>query len=317
MFKKYLYSIVFSGLLFASCQPEAKLDYFPHDRSDLKAEEAIEYGRLPNGVRFAVMANETPSNTASLLMRFDTGSINEADDELGIAHFLEHMAFNGSKNIPEDEMVKRLERFGLAFGADTNASTSFEETIYQLELPEVNDEIIDETLMIMRETASNLTLDPDAIERERGVILAEKRARISPAYKASINSLKFFLDGSLFPDRLPIGTDDTIKSVTPEQFRAFYNGYYRPEDTFIVLVGDFETDYAAGKIEEFFADWTMEGEGKVKRNIVGLGGRDISAAYYVDPEIETSVSVSVMGEPIIRDDNAQNREKGFIEGLFP
>ena len=129
------------------------------------------------------------------------------------------MAFNGSKNIPEDEMVKRLERFGLAFGADTNASTSFEETIYQLELPEVNDEIIDETLMIMRETASNLTLDADSIERERGVILAEKRARISPAYKASINSLKFFLDGSIYPDRIPIGTEEAIKTVTQQQFK--------------------------------------------------------------------------------------------------
>ena len=222
MLRKKKYLIVLTAVVLAACQGASKNAYFPHDNSDLAAEEAIEYGRLPNGVRFAVMANETPSNTASLLMRFDTGSINEAEDELGIAHFLEHMAFNGSKNIPEDEMVKRLERFGLAFGADTNASTSFEETIYQLELPEVNDEIIDETLMIMRETASNLLLDPDAIERERGVILAEKRARISPAYNAGINSLKFFLEGSHLPERLPIGTEETIKSVTPEQFRAFY-----------------------------------------------------------------------------------------------
>jgi len=206
------------------------------------------------------MANETPSNTATLLMRFDTGSINEADGQQGLAHFLEHMAFNGSTNIPEGEMIKRLEKFGLAFGADTNASTGFDETIYQLELPEVNDDILNETLMIMRETASNLTLDPEAIDRERGVILAEKRARISPAYNASIASLKFYLDGSPFPGRLPIGTEETIGSVTPENFRQFYNGFYRPEDTFIVLVGDFETDYAAGKIEEFFADWQAVGE---------------------------------------------------------
>ena len=315
MFVKKIYPLVFTAFFIASCQSQSKNTYFAHDNSDLSVEEGIEYGYLPNGLRFAVMANETPSNTATLLMRIDTGSLNETDEELGLAHFLEHMAFNGSKNIPEGEMIKRLEKFGLAFGADTNASTGFEETIYQLELPEVNDEIINETLMIMRETASNLTLDSEAIERERGVILAEKRARISPAYNAGIHSLEFFLDGSLLPKRLPIGTEETIKSVTQAQFKAFYNGYYRPEDTFIVFVGDFDTDYAAKKIEEFFGDWTAIGEGKANTELAELAGREMTAEYYVDPEIETSLSTSVMQEPIIRKDNAKNRKAGFIESL--
>jgi len=315
MFKNYLYASVFVGLSLSACQSEPQVHYFPHDGSDLVADDSIEYGRLPNGVRYAVMANETPSNTASLLMRFDTGSVNEADDEQGLAHFLEHMAFNGSKNIPEGEMVKRLEKFGLAFGADTNASTSFNETIYQLELPEVNDEILDETLMIMRETASNLTLDPEAIDRERGVILAEKRARISPAYNASIASLKFYLEGSPFPNRIPIGTEDTINSVTPEQFRNFYNGYYHPEETFIVLVGDFETDYAAGKIEQFFGDWQAQGEAKADVETEPLPPRGAEAQYYVDPEIQTSISLTVMGEPDLRQDNVENRRDAFIESL--
>ncbi|MDB2439364.1 insulinase family protein [Hellea sp.] len=315
MFKKSLYASVFTGLILVSCGDAPKETYFPHEQSDLAAQADIEYGRLPNGLRYAVMANDTPTNTASLLMRFDTGSINEADGQEGLAHFLEHMAFNGSKNIPEGEMIKRLENYGLAFGADTNASTSFDETIYQLELPEVNEDILNETLMIMRETAGNLTLDPDAIERERGVILAEKRARTSPAYHASIASLKFYLDGSLFPDRLPIGTEATINSVTPQNFRDFYNGYYRPEDTFVVLVGDFETDYAAGKIEEFFGDWEAVGEPKPHRKIEPLGTRQAEAEYYADPEIQTSVSLSVMGPPDLRKDTADNRRAAFIEGL--
>ena len=315
MYKKNLYLTVFAGFLVSSCADVSEEVYFPHQSSDLVAEAAIEYGRLPNGLRYAVMANETPSNTATLLMRFDTGSVNEADGQEGLAHFLEHMAFNGSKNIPEGEMIKRLEKFGLAFGADTNASTSFDETIYQLELPEVNDEILDETLMIMRETASNLTLDPAAIDRERGVILAEKRARISPAYNASIASLKFYLDGSPFPDRLPIGTEEAIQTVTPENFRDFYTGYYHPDETFIVLVGDFETDYAAGKIEQFFADWTVETPAKADIGIKPLGPRGTEAEYYVDPEIQTSVSLTVMSAPDLRKDTAENRRAGFIESL--
>ena len=315
MFKKSLYITVFAGIFISSCADAPKENYFPHHNSDLVVETAIEYGRLPNGLRYAVMSNETPSNTATLLMRFDAGSVNEEDGQEGLAHFLEHMAFNGSKNIPEGEMIKRLEKFGLAFGADTNASTSFDETIYQLELPEVNDEILDETLMIMRETASNLTLDPEAIDRERGVILAEKRARTSPAYHASIASLKFYLEGSPFPDRIPIGTEKSIQSVTPENFRDFYKGYYHPDETFIVLVGDFETDYAAGKIEEFFADWTVETAAKADVEINPLGARGVEAEYYVDPEIQSSISLTVMGAPDLRKDTADNRRAGFIESL--
>ena len=315
MFKKSLYLTVFAGLFISSCSGQPEDAYFPHQSSDLVAEAAVEYGRLPNGVRYAVMANETPSNTATLLMRFDTGSVNEPDGQEGLAHFLEHMAFNGSKNIPEGEMIKRLEKFGLAFGADTNASTSFDETIYQLELPEVNDEILDETLMIMRETASNLTLDPEAIDRERGVILAEKRARISPAYNASIASLKFYLEGSPFPGRIPIGTEETIQSVTPENFRDFYKGYYHPDETFIVLVGDFETDYAAGKIEEFFADWAVETPAKADVELKPLSPRGAEAEYYVDPEIQTSMSLTVMSAPDLRKDTADNRRAAFIESL--
>lgn len=315
MLKKHFFMALAITSLLVSCGQAPKETYFEHERSDLVAEDKIEYGRLPNGLRYAVMANETPSNTASLLMRFDTGSINEPDGQEGLAHFLEHMAFNGSKNVPEGEMIKRLEKYGLAFGADTNASTSFDETIYQLELPEVNDDILNETLMIMRETASNLTLDPEAIDRERGVILAEKRARISPAYKASIASLKFYLEGSPFPDRIPIGTEEAIRTVTPEDFREFYQGYYRPEDTFIVLVGDFETDYASEKIEEFFGDWEAIGEPKADADIQPLGKRSAEAKYYVDPEIQTSLSLTVMGPPDLRKDTAANRQAAFIESL--
>ena len=117
MLKKVALSLVSTGLLISACQPDPQILETTVAKASLVPDEAIEYGQLPNGVRYAVRANSTPTNTASLLMRFDTGSINERDETRGIAHFLEHMAFNGSKNIPEGEMIKRLEVFGLAFGA--------------------------------------------------------------------------------------------------------------------------------------------------------------------------------------------------------
>jgi len=248
-------------------------------------------------------------------MRIDTGSINENDETRGLAHFLEHMAFNGSENIPEGEMIKTLEKFGLAFGPDTNASTGFFETSYQLELPEVDEAIINKTLMIMRETADNLTLAPDAIERERGVILAEKRARSSPGFDAFLDSLDFYLGETLIPDRLPIGTNETIKTMTAEQFRQFYEGYYRPENTFIVLVGDFDTGFAARKIEEYFGDWRAEGKSLDGRIIEALPPQEKRVRYYTNPEIQTSLALSTLQESEEREDTRANRRKSFVEGL--
>lgn len=313
------YAMILSAFLLISCQndigTQSETHYFAHDASDLKVDSNVEYGRLANGLRYAVRHNETPSNTASLLMRIDTGSLNEVDGTQGLAHFLEHMAFNGSENIPENEMIKRLERFGLAFGPDTNASTGFDETIYQLELPEVNDDIVNETLMIMRETADRLTLDPDAIDRERGVILSEKRTRNSPAFESFVDSLNFYLGGTRIPDRLPIGTDETIQSVSAEQFRQFYEGYYRPENTFITFVGDFETDYAIEKIEEYFGDWVSEGD-PLQSIEPGTAIYDKPRTHvYSNPEIQTNISLSTMSKPETEMDNKANRKDAFIEGL--
>ena len=290
---------------------------FAHQASDLPVDTAITYGELPNGLRYAVRENDTPTKTASLLMRIDTGSINETNETRGLAHFLEHMAFNGSENIPEGEMTKRLERFGLAFGADTNASTSFFETTYQLELPDITEEMLDETLGIMRETAERLTLDPEAIENERGVIQAERRTRSNPSFKAFLDQLDFYTGHTILPERLPIGTEATIDSVTPEQFRDFYKRYYRPEKTFITLVGDLKPEFAIQKIEEYFGDW-QNNESFAPGSTVEIDSTAITSPrsrVYSDPEIQTSVSLAILNRYEDELDSAENRKTSMIEGL--
>ena len=269
---------------------------FAQEASDLPMDEDILYGQLPNGLRYAVMNNETPSKTASLLMRFDAGSLDETPETRGIAHFLEHMAFNGSDAIPEGEMIKRLERLGLAFGPDTNASTGFDQTIYQLELPDVSDELIDEALLIFRETAERLTLSEDAIERERGVILAEKRARNSPAFRAQIASLDFQTEGLNLSDQLPIGTVDTISSVSPEQFRDFYETQYQPEDTFIVLVGDRPKEALAQAIESSFADWTNDAPDVADSELPPIAFDQPRYGSFFDPEVVSMLTLSTISE---------------------
>lgn len=290
---------------------------FAHTQSNLPVDPSITYGELPNGLRYAVRQNATPTKTATLLMRIDTGSMNETDETRGLAHFLEHMAFNGSENIPEGEMTKRLERFGLAFGADTNASTGFTETTYQLELPDVSEEMLNETLGIMRETAERLTLAPEAIDDERGVIQAERRARSNPAFKAFLDQLDFYVGHTILPERLPIGTQETIDSVTPEQFRSFYRRYYRPEKTFVTLVGDMEPSFAIQKIEEFFGDWQNSADFEAGTNFE-LDSRAITeprTRIYSDPEIQTSVSVSILKEYVEEADSIELRKRKMIEGL--
>jgi zinc protease len=155
-----------SGPQFSDLKP----GQWPQEISDVAVDPAIRFGVLENGMRYAIRKNATPPGQASLRLWFDAGSLMEADDQQGLAHFLEHMAFNGSKNVPEGEMVKILERRGLAFGADTNASTSFDETVYTLDLPKTDDPTVDDAMMLFREAAGELTIDPAAVDRERGVV---------------------------------------------------------------------------------------------------------------------------------------------------
>ena len=176
-------------------------------KSDIAPDSAVRFGVLPNGMRYAVMKNETPKHTAAVRMRFDIGSTADLKGQEGGAHFLEHMAFNGSKRVPEGEMIKLLERLGLAFGADTNASTSFTETTYKLDLPQVTPALIDTAMMLMRETASELTLAPAAVERERGIILGEMRARENFGLRQFRDQVAFLAPGTPIAKGLPIGNE--------------------------------------------------------------------------------------------------------------
>lgn len=313
-------SASFVALLLVACEPKTKIPQisevdFAHQASDIKPDPGVVYGKLPNGVRYAVMHNETPTKTAALRVRISTGSLNETEEQRGLAHFLEHMAFNGSKNIPEGEMVKLLERSGLAFGADTNAYTSFDQTVYMLNLPNISEEMLDETLMIMRETVENLTLDQGAIDRERGVVQSEKRRQDSPGVRASLAQFEFFAKGSRLFGHMPIGADETLDSMNAGLFRSYYQGYYRPENTFVVLVGDIETDYASAKIAEYFADWQAVGDASLDKDAGTTPPRPSEIGYFTDPEVQTNITLATIKPYEHYEDSVATRKRGFIEGL--
>ena len=260
---------------------------------DIPADPGVRFGKLENGLKFAVMSNATPKNTVAVRLGFDVGYIDEEPGEAGLAHFLEHMAFNGSKNVPEGEMIKLLEREGLSFGADTNASTSFEETIYKLDLPRNDPKLLDTALMLMRETASELTLDPAAIDRERGIIQSETRTRNTFALRRIKDYIDFIAPGTVFSQRLlTANTDANIDSFKPESLRDLYRRFYRPDNATLVVVGDIDPAVAEAEIGEKFASWPA-GAGSIDRVDDGRIDlqRPISARNFVDPAVPVIVTL--------------------------
>ena len=261
--------------------------------TDVTPDPAIRYGALPNGMKYAIMRNAVPKGNAAVRLRFEFGSIAESDKEQGLAHFIEHMAFNGSTHVPEGEMVKILERQGLKFGPDTNAQTGFDSTTYMLDLPNTDTDHLDTALMLMREVASEITFDKGALDRERGVIEGERRFRETAQLHLAIDTLQFDAPNTPYGKRLPIGTTEVINSVTPETIKDLYHRYYRPENATLIFVGDADPAVVEAKIKERFGSWTGVGHAgaKLPRGTVDLK-RAADFDTFVDPSIPSIVQLS-------------------------
>lgn len=296
-------------------QSDLKPGQWAQALSDVAPDPAWRFGVLPNGMRYAIRKNATPPAQASLRLWFDAGSLMEADDQQGLAHFLEHMAFNGSKNVPEGEMIKILERHGLAFGADTNAQTSFDETTYQLDLPKTDDSTVNDSLMLLREAASELTIAQDAVDRERGVVLSEERARDTPGYRVAIKTLSAQMDGQLPPKRIPIGKTDILKNASAQRIRDFYEAYYRPERAVLVAVGDFDVDAMEAKIKARFGDWAGKGQPGKDPDVGPVAKRGPTAKLIVESGAPWSVQMTWMRKPDGLVETKALDERDMLENL--
>lgn len=286
------------------------------DRSDLIPDPTVRFGVLPNGMRYAIMKNAKPQHSASIRLRFAIGSVMESEAQRGIAHFLEHMAFNGSTHVPEGEMVKLLERKGLAFGADTNASTGFTETVYKLDLPQVSDDLVDTGLFLMREVAGELKLDPGAIDRERGIILGEKRARDNYSLRSFIDVAQFFVPGTPVSKGLPIGSEQVIRTAKPAAFRDLYERYYTPSRATLVIVGDFDPAAIEAKIRARFSNWKARGPAgpDVPRGAIDAD-RPGAAHLFVDKDVPTSATLALV-KPYDNDpDTRARRARDLVTAL--
>jgi zinc protease len=181
----------------------------------------ITIGTLPNGLRYYIRVNHQPDKRAELRLAVNAGSVLEDNDQRGLAHFVEHMAFNGTAHFPGLEVVNFMQSLGMRFGAHVNANTSFDETIYELQIPTENPMVIDRALLALEDWAHNVTFDPTEIDKERGVILEEWRQGLGAGERISNKQFPMLLKGSRYADRLPIGTPEIIQNANPARLKQF------------------------------------------------------------------------------------------------
>ncbi len=293
----------------------APSDPWAQATSDVPVDSSVRFGTLPNGMQYAVMRNATPPGQASLRLRIDAGSLMENEDQLGLAHFMEHMAFNGTTNIPENELLRILERLGLAFGADTNAATGFDQTFYQLELPRTNDETVDAALRIMREQVSEALMDAAAVDAERGVIEGEERTRNTPGLRSSKAQLALLAPGQRLSNRFPIGDLNIIRTAPRQRFVDFYNAYYRPNRATFIAVGDFDVDVMEGKIRAAFESWQPKAPEGAEPDLGQVAPRGPQTSILVEPGIQSSIQLNWVRNPDLDPDTVGERRSNLVRNL--
>ena len=219
----------------------------------MPVDPEITMGRFPNGLRYYIRQNKKPEKRAELRLVVKAGAILEDDDQRGLAHFVEHMAFNGTKNFPKHELISFIESLGMRFGADINAYTSFDETVYMLQVPTDKPEAMARAFQVLEDWAHNLSFDPAEIEKERGVVLEEWRSGRGAGMRNTEKMFPVMFKGSRYANRLPIGLPEIIQTGKPERLKQFYADWYRPDLMAVVAVGDFDKSAVEKLVNTHFA----------------------------------------------------------------
>ncbi len=220
----------------------------------IPVDPKVRIGKLSNGLTYYIRQNSLPEKRVELRLVVNAGSVMEDDDQLGLAHFMEHMNFNGTKRFPKNELVSFLQSIGVEFGADLNAYTSFDETVYILPVPTDKPGLLDKGLEILEDWAHNATLDSLEIEKERGVVIEEWRLSRGADERMMRQTLPVQYKGSKYANRLPIGTKESLENFTHAALKRFYEDWYRPDNQAIVVVGDIDVNEMEQKIRNIFGD---------------------------------------------------------------
>jgi zinc protease len=249
------------------------------DKIPLPAD--VKIGKLPNGLSYYIKKNTKPEKKVELRLVLNAGSILEDENQLGLAHFMEHMNFNGSKHFPKNELVNYLQTIGVKFGADLNAYTSFDETVYILPIPAEKPEIIEKGFTVLEDWAGGSLLSDEEIEKERGVVLEELRIGKGSQERMRNQYFPQLLNGSKYAERLPIGKEALLKTFKPEILRKFYKDWYRPDLMAVIVVGDIDPAEAEAKIIAHFSALQNPKNERQRPAVIPIPARKTEAALSV------------------------------------
>lgn len=307
--KHLLLVIVFFVALQTQAQELSLDDKIPFDSS-------VRTGTLKNGLKYFIKKNSKPEERVELRLVVNAGSVLEDDDQRGLAHFTEHMAFNGSQHFAKNELVDYLQSVGVKFGAHLNAYTSFDETVYILPIPSDDEEIMDKGLTILEDWGGRLLFESEEIEKERGVVIEEWRLGQGAQMRMIQDYLPIIFKGSKYAERLPIGTKETLETFEPETIKRFYRDWYRPDLMAVIAVGDIDVDKMESMIKQHFSKFKNPKNERPRVDVTVPDNKEPLVAVASDKEA-TNIIFNIMyksdvEEVVIGDDY----RKGLIQSLF-
>jgi zinc protease len=279
-------------------------------------DPGVRVGKLKNGITYYIRENAEPKNRAELRLVVKAGSVLETDAQQGLAHFMEHMNFNGTTNFPKNELVNFLQKTGVRFGADLNAYTGFDETVYMLPIPTDSAGLLDKGIQVLEDWAHGALLDPAEIEKERGVVLEESRMGRGAQQRMRDKFFKVILNNSRYAERLPIGKDSILSTFKPETIKAFYQDWYRPDLMAVIAVGDFDMDKVEATIKQKFSSIPAPSNAKKRTKYsIPLDGAT-RVAIVTDPEYPQHLIQVIYKQPNKKEKTLKDVRDNFAQGLY-
>jgi zinc protease len=314
----FVLTLSVAALCLAGAQERAVVDQVRGTALTAKVpvDPAITTGRFDNGLRYYIRVNKQPANRIELRLAVNAGSILEDDDQQGLAHFVEHMAFNGTKNFPKDAVPKFFESIGMRFGPSLNAFTSFDQTVYMQQIPADKPDVVQKAFQVLEDWAHNLSFEPAEIDKERGVIVEEWRLGRGAGARMRDKQLPILLKGSRYAERLPIGKKEIIETFKYDRLKKFYADWYRPDLMAVVVVGDFDKATVEGLVKKHFGSLPKTAVPRLRPTYKVPEHPTTLYALATDKE-QTSTSASVISKFPERDRTTLGGyRQTFVERLY-
>ncbi|WP_158965439.1 pitrilysin family protein [Paraglaciecola sp. L3A3] len=273
-------------------------------------------GQLDNGIGYIIQKNLKPAKRAEIRLVVNIGSLAEDESQLGFAHFAEHMAFNGTEDFKKQEIIEYVESIGMKFGAHLNAHTSFDETVYKLQIPTDNQDTIDKGFHILENWAHKISFEAEEIDKERGVVIEELRSRKGANERIFNKQLPVLYKGSRYAERLPIGKQDILEQGKHQDLIRFYKDWYRPDLMSVVVVGDIEPTEALQLIEKYFANIKPVENGKPKQSYPLPDNIEPLVSIQTDPELIRSTVSLTIKQPLFEMKSYQDLQQSITHSLF-